>query len=233
MRSASTRGVRRGIVTDPDTARALTPTYPFMCKRPIIDQGYYQTFNRENVTLVDLRTDPIVSVRPGMIETGRGLHEFDVIVYATGFDGMTGALRCIDVRGRAGSSLGEFWATEGPLSYLGMADHPRSRKPLGGSDFRRRDGAERGMDRCLYRAPARAGLPDDRGTVRRATGLDRPGHRAGGAHRVVHPSCHSWYNGGNVPGKKRMYMGYTAGIPEYRRRCDGIAADGYTGFKLA
>ncbi|GFM18013.1 cyclohexanone monooxygenase [Mycobacterium sp. PO1] len=109
------------IVDDPQTARALTPSHPFACKRPIIDQGYYETFNRDDVTLVDLRTDPIESVCPNGIQTATGLHELDVIVYATGFDAMTGALNRIDVRGRGGASLREFWTEEGPLSYLGLA----------------------------------------------------------------------------------------------------------------
>src|SRR5271156_6620187 len=109
------------IVEDPETAASLVPVHPFACKRPIIDQGYYETFNRDNVTLVDLRKSPIREVTPAGIRTEDGLHELDVIVYATGFDAMTGALSRIDVRGRNGISLGEFWATEGPLSYLGLA----------------------------------------------------------------------------------------------------------------
>ena len=109
------------IVTDPGTAAALTPTHPFGCKRPIIDQGYYQTFNRDNVTLVDLRTTPLRAVTPTGVDTEASSHDLDVIIYATGFDAMTGALSRIDIRGRDGVSLKEFWATEGPLSYLGLA----------------------------------------------------------------------------------------------------------------
>jgi cation diffusion facilitator CzcD-associated flavoprotein CzcO len=109
------------IVKDPDTAAALVPDHPFACKRPIIDQGYYETFNRDNVTLVDLRKAPIREVTPTGIRTERDSYELDVIVYATGFDAMTGALSRIDVRGRGGMSLGEFWAGQGPLSYLGLA----------------------------------------------------------------------------------------------------------------
>src|SRR6478735_5993362 len=109
------------IVNDPDTAASLTPTHPFGCKRPIIDQGYYETFNRDNVTLVDLRKGPIRRVTATGIDTEQGLHELDVIIYATGFDAMTGALTRMDIRGRNGMSLREFWASEGPLSYLGLA----------------------------------------------------------------------------------------------------------------
>lgn len=229
------------IVKDPQTAKALTPSHPFACKRPIIDQGYYETFNRDNVTLVDLRSDPIVSVRPTGIETGQGSHELDVIVYATGFDAMTGALSRIDVRGRGGMSLGEFWADEGPLSYLGMAvagfpnlftiQGPGS--PSAASNFVA--ALEQNVEwigECIdhlrkhgYRTIE--ALPEaQQDWIDQATALVAPTV-------LVHPSCSSWYNGGNVPGKKRMYMGYTAGIPEYRRRCDEIADAGYAGFTLA
>ena len=106
---------------DPDTAAALMPSHPFGCKRPIIDQGYYETFNRDNVTLVDLRKDPIRRGHTDGHPHRAGFHELDVIVYATGFDAMTGALTRIDIRGRDGMSLRDFWADEGPLSYLGLA----------------------------------------------------------------------------------------------------------------
>ncbi|MDY6996559.1 MAG: NAD(P)/FAD-dependent oxidoreductase [Actinomycetota bacterium] len=229
------------IVEDPATARALTPSHPFACKRPIIDQGYYETYNRDNVTLVDLREDPIVSVRPTGIETTQGLHELDVIIYATGFDAMTGALNRIDVRGRGGASLREFWTEEGPLSYLGLAvagfpnlftiQGPGS--PSAAANFvAAMEQNVEWIGACVrylrehgYRTIE--ALPEaQQEWVDEATAIVAPTV-------LVHPSCSSWYNGGNVPGKKRMYMGYTAGIPEYRRRCDEIAEAGYAGFKLA
>jgi len=109
------------IVKDPETAASLTPSHPFGCKRPIIDQGYYETFNRDNVTLVDLRKDPIVEITPTGIRTEGQHQELDVIIYATGFDAMTGALTRIDIRGRDGMSLADFWTSEGPYTYLGIA----------------------------------------------------------------------------------------------------------------
>ncbi|MGV0741908.1 flavin-containing monooxygenase [Mycolicibacterium sp. XJ870] len=229
------------IVKDPEVAISLTPSHPFACKRPIIDHGYYETFNRDNVRLVDLRKGPIRAVTADGIATEQGDFDLDVIVYATGFDAMTGALSRIDVRGRDGVLLGDFWANEGPLSYLGLAvagfpnlftvQGPGS--PSAASNFVTaleqhvewiadcisylRDGGYRTID-----ATAEA----QNEWIEHTTALVAPTV-------LVHPSCNSWYNGGNVPGKKRMYMGYTAGIPEYRRRCDEIAAAGYTGFKLA
>ncbi len=228
------------IVEDPDTAAALTPTHPFGCKRPIIDQGYYETFNRDNVTLVDLRENPIISVTPEGIRTERELHELDVIIYATGFDAMTGALTRIDVRGRGAMSLAEFWGTEGPYSYLGIAvsgfpnlfiiQAPGS--PSAATNFvAALEQHVEWIGECLSHLRAHGhrtieALPNaQREWIEHTTALVAPTV-------LVHPTCNSWYNGGNVPGKKRMYMGYTAGIPEYRRRCDEIAAAGYTGFEL-
>jgi cation diffusion facilitator CzcD-associated flavoprotein CzcO len=228
------------IVKDPETAASLIPDHPFACKRPIIDQGYYETFNRDNVTLVDLRKQPIRGVTPTGICTEQRSYELDVIIYATGFDAMTGALSRIDIRGRDGLSLAEFWATEGPLSYLGLAvagfpnlftiQGPGS--PSAATNFVA--ALEQHVDwisDCITYLRANGirtieALPTaQQEWVDHATALVA-------ATVLMHPSCNSWYNGGNVPGKKRMYMAYTGGIPEYRRRCDEIAASGYTGFKL-
>jgi cation diffusion facilitator CzcD-associated flavoprotein CzcO len=229
------------IVKDPQTAAALVPDHPFGCKRPIIDQGYYETFNRDNVTLVDLRSGPIREVTPTGIHTERGSFELDVIIYATGFDAMTGALSRIDIRGRDGASLAEFWADEGPLSYLGLAvagfpnlftiQGPGS--PSAASNFVAAleqhvewigDCIEYLRANAIRSIEATPAAQQD--WIEHATSLVAPTV-------LMHPSCNSWYNGGNVPGKKRMYMGYSGGIPEYRRHCDEIAAAGYTGFTLA
>ncbi|OBA63383.1 cyclohexanone monooxygenase [Mycobacterium sp. 1100029.7] len=229
------------IVKDPQTAASLVPVHPFACKRPIIDQGYYETFNRDNVTLVDLRKSPIREVTPHGIRTENDEYDLDVIVYATGFDAMTGALSRIDVRGRDATSLGDFWATEGPLSYLGLAvagfpnlftiQGPGS--PSAATNFvAALEQHVEWIGDCLVHLRANgfrtieASSTAQQEWIDHATSLVAPTV-------LVHPSCNSWYNGGNVPGKKRMYMGYTGGIPEYRRRCDEIAAGGYTGFKLA
>jgi cation diffusion facilitator CzcD-associated flavoprotein CzcO len=228
------------IVKDPDTAAALVPDHPFGCKRPIIDQGYYETFNRDNVTLVDLRTAPIREVTPAGIRTERDSYELDVIIYATGFDAMTGALSRIDIRGRGGMSLAEFWAGQGPLSYLGLAvagfpnlftvQGPGS--PSAATNFvAALEQHVEWISDCIAYLRTNGirtieALPSaQQEWIDHATALVAPTV-------LVHPSCNSWYNGGNVPGKKRMYMGYTGGIPEYRRRCDEIAVGGYTGFKL-
>jgi cation diffusion facilitator CzcD-associated flavoprotein CzcO len=229
------------IVKDPETAAALVPSHPFGCKRPIIDQGYYETFNRDNVTLVDLRRGPIRSVTPTGIDTEQGHHDLDVIIYATGFDAMTGALSRIDVKGRDGLTLREVWDVEGPTSYLGLqvAGFPNlfiiqaPGSPSAATNY------VAAMEQHVewigdtighllahgYRTmEATAEAQHD--WIEHTTSLVEPTV-------LAHPSCNSWYNGANVPGKKRRYMAYTAGIPEYRRRCDEIAATGYPGFVLA
>mgnify|MGYP003473823357 CR=1 FL=1 len=229
------------IVKDPETAAALVPSHPFGCKRPIIDQGYYETFNRDNVTLVDLRNGPIRSVTPTGIDTEQGSYDLDAIIYATGFDAMTGALTRIDIRGRDGALLRDVWATDGPVSYLGLAvagfpnlftvQGPGS--PAAATNFvAALEQHVEWIGDCItflrdngYRMiEARPEAQTE--WIELTTALVAPTV-------LVHPSCNSWYNGGNVPGKKRMYMGFTAGIPEYRRRCDEIADNGYAGFALA
>jgi cation diffusion facilitator CzcD-associated flavoprotein CzcO len=229
------------IVKDPQTAAALVPDYPFACKRPIIDQGYYETFNRDNVTLVDLRSEPIREVTRTGIATEQGSYDLDVLIYATGFDAMTGALSRIDVRGRDGVSLGDFWSGQGALSYLGLAvagfpnlftiQGPGS--PSAATNFvAAMEQHVEWIGDCIAHLRANgirtieALETAQQEWIDHATELVAPTV-------LVHPTCNSWYNGGNVPGKKRMYMGYVGGIPEYRRRCDEIAAGGYTGFKLA
>lgn len=228
------------IVENPDTAASLVPSHPFGCKRPIIDQGYFETFNRDNVTLVDLRKGPIERVTATGIQTEQGHYELDTIVYATGFDAMTGALTRIDVRGRDGQLLRDFWADEGPLAYLGLAvagfpnlfivQAPGS--PSAATNFiAALEQHVEWIGDCIGYLRAHGhrtieALPDaQQDWIDHTTSLVAPTV-------LAHPTCNSWYNGANVPGKKRMYMGYTAGIPEYRRRCDEIAAAGYTGFKL-
>jgi len=113
----------RRIVRDPVTAAALVPSHPMGCKRMIIDDGYFPTFNRANVTLVDLRKGAIMRITPTGIETAQGAFDVDVIVYATGFDAVTGALDRIEIAGRDGRKLREVWTEEGVGAYLGLQTH--------------------------------------------------------------------------------------------------------------
>lgn len=228
------------IVKNPVTAAALKPSHPLGCKRPIIDQGYYETFNRINVSLVDLRAGGIRRITPGGIETEQGAYTLDVIIYATGFDAMTGALTKMDIRGREGVALADYWSEHGPLTHLGVAVAgfpnlflvvgPGSPAPL--SNFlalmephvdwitdciaHMREKGHRSID---ARPDAQAEWMQHVAELSKST-------------MFVHPSCNSWYNGANVPGKPRLFMAYVAGMPEYRRRCAEAADNGYQGFEL-
>lgn len=228
------------IVRDPATAAALVPSHPFGCKRPITDQGYYETFNRDNVTLVDLRAEPIRTVDATGISTGRRHYDLDVIVYATGFDAMTGALTRIDVRGRDGAALRDVWADQGPVSYLGLqvAGFPNlflvqgPGSPSAATNFiAAMEQHVEWISDCLAHLRVNGHRSIEATATAQQDWVEHAASLVAGT-VLVHPRCNSWYNGANVPGKKRMYMGYTGGIPEYRRRCDEIAAAGYKGFIL-
>ena len=114
------RGKIREIVKDPATAEKLSPrSFPIGSKRLCVNTGYYDTFNRDNVALVDLSEEPIEAITPAGVRTARGEYAVDAIVYAIGFDAMTGALNRIDIRGRGGAALKDQWAA-GPRTYLGL-----------------------------------------------------------------------------------------------------------------
>ncbi|MCK9926456.1 NAD(P)/FAD-dependent oxidoreductase [Frankia sp. Mgl5] len=234
------------IVRDPRTAASLVPTYPFGCKRPIIDVGYHETFNRANVTLVDLRAGPVQEITSSGIRTGQGSYDVDVILFATGFDALTGALSRIDVRGRGGALLRDLWRDEGPVSYLGlqvagfpnlfMIQGPGS--PSAASNFlAAMEHHVEWIANCVAYLRDGGGRTIEALPSAQAEWIDEVLSFVTGS-VLVHPDCNSWWNGANVPGRKRMYTTYVGGLPEYRRRCDEIAAgDGtgvrYTGFKLS
>jgi cation diffusion facilitator CzcD-associated flavoprotein CzcO len=168
------------------------------------------------------------------------VHELDAIVYATGFDAMTGALTRIDVRGCDGVLLRDYRATEGPVSYLGLAvagfpnlftvQGPGA--PAAATNFvAALEQHVEWIATCLAHLRANGHRTIEALPSAQSEWTDHTTALVGPT-VLVHPSCNSWYNGGNVPGKKRLYMGYVGGIPEYRRHCDEIAAAGYTGFKL-
>lgn len=229
-------GIRR-VVDDPATAAALVPPYPLGCKRTIIDQGYFATFNRPNVSLVDLRAAPITRVVPAGIELGDGtLLELDAIVYATGFDAMTGALSRIDIRGRDGRRLGDEWAVE-PTAYLGIAveGFPNLFTVTGPGSPSVLTNMVTSIEHHVefvaelldeMRAPGEraveAAADAQAEWAEHVTGLAGP--------IVVHESCNSWYLGANVPGKKRAYMPYSGGLDVYLAHTAKVTEDGYPGF---
>jgi acetyl esterase/lipase len=229
------RGKIRSIVRDPETAAALCPTNHFYgTKRPCIDTDYYETYNLPHVRLVDLRADPIRTITETGIDTASRSFEFDAIVYATGFDAMTGALVAVDIRGRKGSPLKDKWA-DGPRTYLGLmtrASQPlhrhRSRQPVGIVEHGGVDRAARRLDRRLPRRHARGRAGDDRTDRGRRGGLGPARQRL----RRHHPSRARTpgYMGANVPGKPRVFLPYIGGVDRYRTVCDEVVRHDYLGF---
>jgi cyclohexanone monooxygenase len=226
-------------VADPALAEALTPrSFPWGTKRPCVDTNYYETFNRENVTLVDLRREPLEEIVASGVRTSERTHEVDMIVFATGFDAMTGALNAIDIRGRDGAVLRDLWA-EGPRTYLGigLAGFPNLFLITG-------PGSPSVFSNMVVAAEQHVDWIADAIEHLRRSGLRSieptpeaqkawVAHVAEIAGMTLVSKANSWYMGANVPGKPRVFMPYLGGFGAYQQRCDEIAAAGYEGFALA
>jgi cyclohexanone monooxygenase len=228
----------RAIVRDPVVAETLLPRdYPLGTKRLCVDTDYYETFNRENVTLVDVRKAPIEAITPAGLRTGEAAYALDSIVFATGFDAMTGALLGIDIRGREGKTLRETWAT-GPRTYLGLAvagfpnlftvTGPGSPSVLSNMVVSIEQHVDWIAD-CIAHLRAR-GCQRIEATQeaqdRWVQHVDQLGHA------TLYPRADSWYVGANIPGKPRIFMPYVGGVGTYRKTCDAVVAGGYQGFTL-
>jgi cyclohexanone monooxygenase len=227
----------RSLVDDPQTAADLCPEYPVGTKRPCLDTGYYETYNRDNVHLVNLRRTPLVEVTERGIRTSDQEYGFDAIVYATGFDAMTGALTRVDIRGRDGISLRDEWQA-GPRTYLGIAaagfpnlfmiTGPGSPSVLSNMMV----SIEQHVD---WVADAIGHLNGNGLAVIEPTRQAQDGwvdHVNEIASYTLFPKAASWYMGANVPGKPRVFMPYAGGVGNYRVRCDEVARNGYEGFTL-
>lgn len=232
------RGKIRDTVRDPDTAESLLPwEYPFGSKRPCYDTGYYETFNRDHVHLVDLRKNPLHGVRPDGVETSAATYELDAIVLATGFDAMTGALDRIDVRGRGGKRLAEHWEA-GPRTYLGVgiSGFPNLFCLAG-------PGSPSVLTNMVTAIEQHVEWTDACVAYLRRNGYRRieaqeqaetewVDHVNEVAAATLYMQADSWYLGANVPGKPRIFTPYAGGLNEYERRCNEVAEQGYAGFTL-
>jgi cation diffusion facilitator CzcD-associated flavoprotein CzcO len=227
----------REIVKDPKLADKLSPRdYPLGTKRACVDTDYYATFNRDNVQLVDLRETPLVEITPAGVKTGAGEYRVDVIVYATGFDAMTGALLKVDIKGREGVALKDVWK-DGPKTYLGLqiAGFPNLFTITGpGSP----SVLSNMITSCEQHVDWIMGAIDYvRGKGLKTIEASPQAQEAWVAHvneeadQTLFPRANSWYIGANVPGKPRVFMPYVG--QGYKVRCDQIAANGYEGFQLA
>ena len=229
------------VVKDPATAQSLVPHYPMGCKRTTLNASYYETFNLPNVTLVDLRKGGIKAVTPAGIDTEQGSFDLDVIVYATGFDAMTGALNRMEIRGRGGQALNDLWTREGPVTYLGLQvagfpnlftiTGPGSPSVLSNMVVSIEQHVEWIADCLSYlrEHEIRTIEADKSEQDRWVLGV---ASFAEGSFATAE-SCNSWYLGANIPGKKRVYMPYLGGLPTYRQVCADVAAADYRGFILA
>jgi cation diffusion facilitator CzcD-associated flavoprotein CzcO len=228
----------RAAVHDPQTAETLTPRdYPFGAKRLPADSGYFETYNRDNVALVDLRRTPLEEIVPEGIRTTDRVHEHDVIIFATGFDALTGALLDVDVRGRDGLELRELWR-HGPRSYLGVAvaGFPNLFTVTG-------PGSPSVLSNVIHSIEQHVDWIGDLIGFARAHELEtiEPTDTAQEewmdtvtemADRTLLPRADSWYMGANVPGKPRVILPFVGGVGAYRGICDRVAAAGYEGFAL-
>ena len=226
----------RDTVKDPATAELLCPDNVVGCKRPCLDSGYFETYNRPNVELVDVRTNPVERITPdGIVVAGRE-YPVDSIVFATGFDAMTGAMLNIDIRGRDGRTLGDKWSA-GPCTYLGlgtsgfpnlfMISGPGSPSVLTNMIVSIEQHVEWIAD-CLSH------LRDHGLTAIEATPAAEDAwvlHVNAVAGQTLYPTCNSWYLGKNIPGKPQVFMPLI-GFPPYVEKCDAVAANGYEGFEL-
>jgi cyclohexanone monooxygenase len=227
------------VVKDPQTAKLLQPNnHPIGSKRICIDTEYFATFNRPNVTLVDIRSNPIEEITANAVRTGGKDYEVDALVLATGFDAMTGSVAKIDIRGRHGQTLNQKWA-EGPKTYLGLMSAgfpnlfiitgPGSPSVLSNMMVSIEQHVDWITDAIAYmRNCGLATMEADKGAEEQWVD-----HVNEVAHTTLYPQANSWYMGANIPGKPQIFMPYIGGVGVYRQICNEVAAKGYEGFGLS
>jgi cation diffusion facilitator CzcD-associated flavoprotein CzcO len=227
----------KAIVTDPAVAETLCPAQPVGCKRMALDTGYFETFNRENVRLVDVSRHPIDHVDPNGVSVDGEHIDLDMLVLATGYDAMTGSYTGIRIEGTDGHTLKEAWAA-GPLTYLGLGvpqfpnlfivAGPGSPSVLTNMVLAAEQHVDWIIDCIEYMRSH--DLQTIEATDEAAhTWVD---HVNGVAAQTLYPTCNSWYLGANIPGKARVFMPLL-GFPDYEVRCNEVASTGYPGFQLA
>ena len=228
----------RETVKDPETVEKLLPLdHPYGSKRALMDTNYFETYNRDNVHLVDLRRTPIQEITPRGIRTSEKEFEFDAIVFATGFDAMTGTFMKIDIQGRDGITLKDKWA-EGPKTYLGlqvagfpnmfMLTGPGSPSVLTNMPVAIEQHIEWVADFIDWMRNQGLETAEPEPQAEK----DWDAHVQEEANKTLYMQANSWYLGANIPGKPRVFMPYTGGMGAYRKRCNEIAESGYEGFVL-
>jgi cyclohexanone monooxygenase len=225
-------------VKDPQTAEILMPRdHPIGAKRLCVDTDYYETFNRDNVKVVDARRTPIQEITETGVRTTEAEYEVDVIAFATGFDAMTGALNEIAITGRNGQSLKDKWSA-GPTTYLGLMvqGFPNMFLVTGPGSPSVKSNMVTAIEQhvewisdCLVHLGHRGIATIE---PERAAEENWVRHVNDVADGTLFPRANSWYVGANIPGKPRIFMPYVAGLPAYIEICDEVVAEGYRGFEL-
>ena len=228
----------REIVKDPETAEKLMPTdHPLGSKRALIDTDYFETYNRDNVELVDIRHSPIHEITPTGIRTEDEEFEFDMIVFATGYDAMTGTLLKIDIRGRAGLSLRDKWS-DGPKTYLGLqvAGFPNMFMITGPGSPSVLSNMSISIDQHIEWIGDFVDYMRERGIqvaeAEEAAETAWDSHVKEVAESTMYMLANNWYLGANIPGKPRVFSPYAGGVGVYREKCSEVADSGYEGFRL-
>ncbi|MCM3180460.1 flavin-containing monooxygenase [Cytobacillus horneckiae] len=227
------------IVNDQEVAEKLKPKYYYGGKRPVLDTNYYETYNRENVALVDVKSAPIAEITPNGIRTTEHEYELDIIVFATGFDGMTGPLFKIDIRGKDGLSLKEKWVNGAKVkTYLGIANAgfpnmfmitgPQSPSALSNLPVSIEQHVEWIGDCIEYLR--KKGVETIEANIDAEEAWSK--HCKELADQSLYTKADSWYTGANIEGKPRSFLIYIGGVQAYRQKCDEIAVRGYDGFSL-
>ena len=225
-------------VSDPATAALLAPKTVFGCKRLCADTGYFETYNRDNVTLVDISKTAISEITPEGLNVGDDAYAFDALVFATGFDAMTGSLNKIDIRGVGGETLKEKWAA-GPRTYLGLcsAGFPNLFTISGpGSPSVFTNMVTSIEQHVEYIGDIIAHMTKNKlSTIEASKEAEDQwvSHVNEVASFTLLNSCNSWYLGANIPGKERVFMPYVGGFPPYVEKCNDVVAKGYEGFELS
>jgi cation diffusion facilitator CzcD-associated flavoprotein CzcO len=227
----------RARVTDPDLAQKLLPDYFITTRRLCIDTGYYESFNRPNVTLIDLREEPLTGITPTGFTTSAGEHEIDVLILATGFDAVTGTLRRIDITGRNGVKLADKWGAS-PAAYLGItvAGFPNMFVATGPGSPSALSNVVLSIEQHVEWITTMLADLRARGiTVFEPTAeaeADWVAHVAAVSDSTLLRYADSWYTGTNIEGKPRVNVIYLGGVGPYETLLKEIAADGYRGFAL-